>query len=284
MRMFCGMTASLVLACLLVLSTLAVAQDANDKSAENPGAAKKSADIKSADIKRQESPENKGQQFKRNDAKDNVNKGDSERPAVRKSAEMAAFSPAREAAARQFVEQHHPELAPILDSLKSASPQEYRKAVIELFRNSEHLSSAKERDEERYDLELALWKVNSRIRLLLARMTMSAESAAEREKQLAEREKELRTALEEQINLQIRVQEMELVRTKARMEKLQAGIDSLQRSRDEQINKMLRQLTSSTQSRQKFRKDAAVKGATTPTVDAVKDNKPTRPKTENTEK
>jgi len=83
---------------------------------------------------------------------------------------LQGFTPEREAAALTFVRAHHPELAELLDRLKTRRPQEYQKAIRELFRASERLAQSQEQAPQRYEMELSEWKLQSRVQLLVARM------------------------------------------------------------------------------------------------------------------
>lgn len=78
---------------------------------------------------------------------------------------------ADEATARAFAQDHHPELAKLLDQLQKSAPQEYAAAIIELDTSRQHIESLKRRQPNDYELGLEEWKVMSRIRLRLARMT-----------------------------------------------------------------------------------------------------------------
>lgn len=80
----------------------------------------------------------------------------------------------REAAALMFVQQHHPEIKQLLRILKQNRPTDYERAIRELFRKSEQLAVIQERgDDVRYELELNIWKTESRARLLAARLARS---------------------------------------------------------------------------------------------------------------
>ncbi|MBI1902045.1 MAG: hypothetical protein HYS13_13160 [Planctomycetia bacterium] len=157
----------------------------------------------------------------------------------RKAAQAAlpAFSPAREAAALSFVKQHHAELAKVLEPLKKANAAEYEKAVRELFRTSERLAGIKERDERRYAIELDTWKANSRIRLLAARLSMSSDNA--------QVEKELRQAIQDQIDLRISLQELDRQEAETRLQKIDANLARLKQQRDDQAERTLKQILNS---------------------------------------
>ncbi len=75
----------------------------------------------------------------------------------------------QERQALEFATAHHPQLAMLVRRLKTQNPAEYAKAVTELFRASEQIGRWQMRMPARYQIELDLWKVESRIRLLAAR-------------------------------------------------------------------------------------------------------------------
>lgn len=85
---------------------------------------------------------------------------------------------AREQSALQFAEQHHPELARLLEPLRRMNPKEYREAMRDLTRTAERLEKLQERQPERYEFELQLWKLNSRIRLHVAQAQGPDDDAA----------------------------------------------------------------------------------------------------------
>ena len=105
---------------------------------------------------------------------------------------ISGFTEEREAAAMTFVRANHPELALLLEQLKLSDNAEYQRAIRELFHSSEKLAQLQERNPRRYPMELATWKLNSRIQLLVARLSMSADPKIE---------DELRQALRQQLEL-----------------------------------------------------------------------------------
>lgn len=147
------------------------------------------------------------------------------------------ITPQREAAAMSFVQEHHPELAGLLVHLKRSNRKEYERAVRELFRTSERLTLARERDDGRYELELAIWKVESQIRLLVARLTMNPSRAEMQEK--------LRELLVQRVDLRIRRQRLERDRLAARLERLDESIASLESERDELVDQSYARLLES---------------------------------------
>lgn len=147
------------------------------------------------------------------------------------------ITPQREAAAISFAQEHHPELAGLLGHLKRNNKRQYERAIRELFRTSERLAQAKERDNARYDLELEIWKVESQIRLLVARLTMSPGDEAMEDK--------LRALLMERVDLRIQRQRMERDRLAARVQKLEENIAALEGEREALVDQSYSKLIES---------------------------------------
>ncbi|MGC3969423.1 MAG: hypothetical protein QM775_19310 [Pirellulales bacterium] len=138
------------------------------------------------------------------------------------------FTPEREAAALTFVRAHHAELADLLDRLKTRRPQEYQKAIRELFRASERLAQSQEQQPQRYELELNEWKLQSRIQLLVARMSMN---------RTPEIEAELRSLLTEQIGVHRELVKFTHERAAARAAALQKELELLDGDRADMVER-----------------------------------------------
>ena len=150
-----------------------------------------------------------------------------------KPPERAPLTPEREAAAITFVRQHHPELVDLLNQLKETKPAEYQTAIRELFQTSERLAQLREQDPQRYELELAAWKTKSRIQLLAARSTMSADKSFE---------DQLHAALVEQADIRLKLMKLERDRIADRLEKLDKSIEQYQASQATEIRAAIRSL------------------------------------------
>lgn len=131
----------------------------------------------------------------------------------------AADVSAQAVAARSFAAANHPELIPLLDQLEQSSPRQYQQAVGELARSSERFQRMRQTTPGRYETALAGWKLDSRIRLLAARMS------ADDSPRLAE---DLRHLLQER--LAVRQQELtyEHDRLTARLEQVQQLLDRIE--------------------------------------------------------
>lgn len=148
---------------------------------------------------------------------------------------MDAVTPEREAAALTFARRHHPELADILEPLKSMDRKGYDKAIQELFRTSEQLTKLQARTPSRYESELALWKIDSRIRLLVARA-----AKGDRDKL----RKEVKKLLLDRNDIRMEEYVKEKERLEARISKIDASIDNLKKNgnalADKEIDRLLK--------------------------------------------
>lgn len=92
---------------------------------------------------------------------------------TKKRAKTALLLKQQESAVSDFVSENHAELAPLLESLKTHSPQQYSRAVRDLHRVQQRLASMRERDVDRHELELKIWQAKSRAQLLAAQLAVS---------------------------------------------------------------------------------------------------------------
>ena len=145
-----------------------------------------------------------------------------------------------EKAALAFAAKHHPELATLIRQLRRMNPDAYQKAIQELSHTSERLSRLEERAPDRYAAELALWKLDSRIRLLAAQSAMSDED---------DRREQIRELLLERADVRLQQLESERARVAARLKRLDRSIEELQTHRPELVEKELNSLLKSARSR-----------------------------------
>jgi hypothetical protein len=144
----------------------------------------------------------------------------------------------RETAALELAREHHEELIELLEQLKTNKPKQYQQAIQELWHASERLARIRQRDPDRYELELKAWKVDSRVRLLAAKLSQNDDTLTQ---------EQLKAALTERAEVRLRLKTLERDRVKSRFEALSAEIDKLQSHRDEQVqqayDKLLRAAT-----------------------------------------
>ncbi|MFO1045270.1 MAG: hypothetical protein U0941_26125 [Planctomycetaceae bacterium] len=146
---------------------------------------------------------------------------------------VVTISPEREAAAILFARENHPELAALLDGLKRNAPREYQAALADLDRTVERIGKLKEKSPDRYQVEIADWKISSRIRLLAARLAMSEDPTVEAE---------LRAALRERLELRLGAQRAERDRLQSRVTRLDQQIEDMTSRADATIEKQLTDL------------------------------------------
>lgn len=164
-----------------------------------------------------------------------IEKSGNDKAAKKPAAVVLPISPERETAAIEFAQQNHPELVPILQGLKKNGRKEYQAALADLDRTADRLTKLKEKSPERYEFQLAEWKISSRIRLLAAKLAMGEDPSVE---------SELRAALRERVELRLNAQRTERDKLQKRVEKLDQTIGELASKTDSQIETQLQELKS----------------------------------------
>ncbi len=150
--------------------------------------------------------------------------------------------PKREAAAIKFAQQHHPELAELLSRLKASHPEQYTKALRELDKTRDRLEKAKDNDADRYAMLLREWQLDSRVRLLAARLTMSTSE---------ELETELRQALTERHDVRLQLLTYDREKSKTRLQKMDEQIAEHVQNRETSIDREFDRIKKSAETRKK---------------------------------
>jgi hypothetical protein len=166
-----------------------------------------------------------------------VNASDSSPTANRGKAKGKAatlFTPESEAAVLTFVQRNHAELAELLGYLKTSQPQEYERAVRDIFRVTQRLELVQERDPLQYELEVVAWTAQSRVQLLAAKLKMGSSD---------ELIKQLREALKTQNEAKVALLKHERQKAADRVSKLDGDIARFETNRDDVIDKQLHTLT-----------------------------------------
>jgi hypothetical protein len=146
----------------------------------------------------------------------------------------------REAAALTFAKQHHPELLGLLDYLREKSPTDYRRALHDLFQSSERIAQFQDRGEtDRYELELKLWQVQSRIQLLAARIRVGEIRVGETRGLY----KNLEAALNDELTVQIQIRQLMRDKVAQRVSRLDEQISRLVENRRQEVERKARFLT-----------------------------------------
>ncbi|MBW3595656.1 MAG: hypothetical protein KY475_00110 [Planctomycetes bacterium] len=200
-----------------------------------PASAEDAASV-DAVIKSPAVAQNRDAKGKRGDASKD---GKSDRSPREKKGMPPGVTPEREAAAMTFVRQHHAELVDLLRYLKDQQPAAYRQAILDLFRVSERLAQAQERDYDRYELELALWKAESRIELLAARLKMAGRDSPEGKMLLPQ----LKRLLEERHDLRMERLSLDRQRTLERLDRIEKQLETMEANRAQAIKRELTRLS-----------------------------------------
>ncbi|MEP3480629.1 MAG: hypothetical protein ABJZ55_15370 [Fuerstiella sp.] len=155
----------------------------------------------------------------------------------------------------EFAQQHQPAMASLVKRLRNKSPEAYDKAIRELSADAVRLTKFEERQPQRFQSELELWKVDSEIRIQLARWTVSGSDRVE---------VILRRLLTKRQGLRRQRMEVERQRLQARLEaideQLQQSTPQSAEDIDREWNKLTRRLrpdNSKTPPRKKTTKDGS---------------------------
>lgn len=122
-----------------------------------------------------------------------------------------AIAPASTAAARAFAAEHHPELDGLLEQLRRESPDAYDRAVADLDRARTRLEALRESQPERYAAAMEEWRLSSRIRLTLARLSLTKDPRLDQE---------LETLVRQRLELRMHQQRTEVERLEKRLDRL----------------------------------------------------------------
>lgn len=179
-------------------------------------------------------------------------------PAQKAQAAEIKLQPEHEAQAVAFARSHHSELADLLEQLRQNSAAEYRKALQDLYRTADRLEKLRDRDAERYPLELELWKLESRIRLLTAQLLMGASVSLEAD---------LKNLIVQRIELRSRILQLDRERATQRIATIDRELETL---RADPEAAALRELDRLKKNAAKVARPAPQKNAAAP-VDAKKE-------------
>jgi len=135
-----------------------------------------------------------------------------------------------EAEAIEFVKEHHPELVSLLQLLKAMRQKEYEAAIRDIVKARKRLESIVKREPETHAIELAGWKLQSKIDLLLAR-GFARDKAFDT--------KILRGLLQDQVENQKRRLKNEQVNIIKRQEQVADALGRLEGHEDEKIEQQL---------------------------------------------
>lgn len=141
--------------------------------------------------------------------------------------QVEPLSREREENAIRFAREHHPELAELLEGLRKSDNPNFHAGLHDLARDAERLGKLGERDQERYSVSLRSWKLDSRIRLEIARLSMSSED---------DFEARLRPMMEERQAARIQSLRLEQKRLSERLAKTEEQLANLKKNPTELVS------------------------------------------------
>jgi len=144
-----------------------------------------------------------------------------------------SISPKREKQAIAFAKSHHPELANLIQRLKKHKPREYKRAIRDLDTTLTKLDRFKNRDGERYRLTLERWEIDSRIRLLAARVSVMGSSKDK---------SELKSLIKQRVDLQLELLRHDHKMAEKRIKKLKSLISDIEQNQESIVNTELKKI------------------------------------------
>jgi len=178
----------------------------------------------------------------------------------------------REKNALEFVTEHHPELAEILAGLKENKPQEFQRGLREIQGVSQRIAKFREKQPERYALEVQVWKAGSRARLLAAQGAMDDAASNELKEQI-------KSELLSQEEGKLKLLEYEQAELQKRLETLQGKLKNGRDGIETRVNQGADKLLSSAKKQQEAiekRKEQAAKRKIARTKEAPKEGNSTQ--------
>lgn len=145
-----------------------------------------------------------------------------------------AKQPFSEAKVLKFVGEHQPELLKLLEFMKKKQPAQYQQALREMARSQQRLETLAEKDKELHTVELELWNIRSRLRLVAAQIPVV------REKQRGELEKELKDLVERELQQNRAKLTLQKERLETQVKKLSDQIARIENDPEKLINNSLK--------------------------------------------
>lgn len=145
-----------------------------------------------------------------------------------------------EAAAIDFAKQNHPELVQLLIKLKKQNQKAYQRALRQLNKTTERFEKVKQHvSPKRFETELNTWKLDSRIRLLVAKASITPEGYSDVESRLNE-------LLKKRIGMRAQQLQLEKERLLHRQKKIDKLLTAFQENpekvQQQELNRIRREL------------------------------------------
>ena len=153
-------------------------------------------------------------------------------------ASQKKMSDARVAKLLGFAKEHHPEILPLLDFLKTKRPKKFDKVIKRLNRDVSKLERTKQKSPEAYQVGLAAWVNQSQTQLYAAQYKV----AADKETAAKLREK-IKMLVTEKVDARIEFLEQERAKAQAKGDRLEKAIEHQKATRETTIRKRVNNVT-----------------------------------------
>lgn len=132
-----------------------------------------------------------------------------------------------------FARDHHPELAGLLKQLRTRNEREFDRAARQIVMTADRLAKMKDRDPVRYEIQLDTWKLDSRIKLLAARLSMGEDPALE---------EQLEELVVERLDVRVRQLRHDREQLEQRLKSTTASIDRIETDREKAVERELKRI------------------------------------------
>lgn len=169
-----------------------------------------------------------------------ISAGGQDGPAKKRTAKPGLTVEQQETPVLHFVAANHGDLEPLLKSLKDRRPQQYGRAIRDLYRVQQRLAMLREKDADRYQLEVKIWQAKSRAQLIAAKLAVANQGSVKSESASLQRELELTVA--QHLKLRGQLLRRDRRRQQDRIKKLNEQIEDLAKSEtlDREVDALLR--------------------------------------------
>ena len=150
-----------------------------------------------------------------------------------------------------FAKQHHPEILPLLDFLKTKRPKKFDKIINKFDRDVSRLEKAKRKSPEAYQAGLAAWVNQSHIQLYVAQFKVAAD-----EETAAKLREKIEILVAEKVDAKIKSLERERTTAQAKADRLNKAIKHQKATREATIRKRINNVTKKAPKRNKENKES----------------------------
>lgn len=145
---------------------------------------------------------------------------------------------ARRAEIMSFVKQHHPEIRPLLNTLRKNRPEQFASTLRTLDREVRSIQALESRAPERYKKVLAMWIARSKIRLLSAQLAVKTSDSEKRKLR-----KQIHSLIERHWNLRTQQLTSDIQLAEQRVERLNSQLSTLNTNRENDIKRQMDSIT-----------------------------------------